>query len=466
MCPTSRARGACWRRRDAFYRQFATHNAHTIADHPRAAPARAREFEFQRLHGMGEDLYDEVLGRPADACRVYAPVGSHEDLLALSRAPPARERRQHLVRQPHRRPRDRHRGGDRRSRGARCRPGAGGRPEDPAARGALRRPAQFGRARLRRRVRLDAAARRARAAAAAQDLQAAPIVSGAGATAGPAREARDPAERARHRTRRGSATPRWRARRSRPRAVRRSPPAQRARGDPGARGRPDRGRARAAAGAARARGRQDARRRAGRSARGGGLLPLLRARRAARFRASGGLPGPTGESNRLFLAGRGPFVCISPWNFPLAIFVGQIAAASAAGNAVVAKPAEQTPLVACRAVALLHEAGVAREALGLRPGPRRDGGRGRWSRDARIAGVCFTGSTATAHAIHRAPRRARRPHRALHRRDRGPERDARRFERAARASGRRCRSPRPSTAPGSAARRCACCACRRRSRRA
>ena len=77
------------------------------------------------------------------------------------------------------------------------------------------------------------------------------------------------------------------------------------------------------------------------------------------------LPGPAGESNELRLGGRGVFVCISPWNFPLAIFGGQIAAALVAGNAVVAKPAEQTPLVAFRAVQLMHEAGVPPDVLHL-----------------------------------------------------------------------------------------------------
>ncbi len=75
------------------------------------------------------------------------------------------------------------------------------------------------------------------------------------------------------------------------------------------------------------------------------------------------LPGPAGESNELRLAGRGVFVCISPWNFPLAIFGGQIVAALVSGNSVVAKPAEQTPLVALRAVQLMHEAGIPREVL-------------------------------------------------------------------------------------------------------
>ncbi|HEY4997587.1 MAG TPA: aldehyde dehydrogenase family protein, partial [Usitatibacter sp.] len=113
------------------------------------------------------------------------------------------------------------------------------------------------------------------------------------------------------------------------------------------------------------------------------------------------LVGPTGESNRLQLVGRGTFVCISPWNFPLAIFVGQVAAAFAAGNAVVAKPAEQTPLVAYRAVRILHEAGVPANALHLLPGDGETVGAALVS-DSRTAGVAFTGSTGTARAINRA----------------------------------------------------------------
>ena len=86
------------------------------------------------------------------------------------------------------------------------------------------------------------------------------------------------------------------------------------------------------------------------------------------------LPGPTGESNELRYRGRGVFVCISPWNFPLAIFTGQVAAALAAGNSVVAKPAEQTPLIAHEAVKLLHAAGVPASALHLVPGDGKVGG--------------------------------------------------------------------------------------------
>jgi RHH-type proline utilization regulon transcriptional repressor/proline dehydrogenase/delta 1-pyrroline-5-carboxylate dehydrogenase len=112
------------------------------------------------------------------------------------------------------------------------------------------------------------------------------------------------------------------------------------------------------------------------------------------------LRGPTGEDNRLHLHGRGVFLCISPWNFPLSIFAGQIAAALAAGNSVLAKPAEQTPLIAAAAVALFHRAGVPGPALHLLPG---DGGLGeKLVSLPGIAGVAFTGSMETATKINRA----------------------------------------------------------------
>jgi RHH-type proline utilization regulon transcriptional repressor/proline dehydrogenase/delta 1-pyrroline-5-carboxylate dehydrogenase len=113
------------------------------------------------------------------------------------------------------------------------------------------------------------------------------------------------------------------------------------------------------------------------------------------------LPGPTGERNQISLHGRGVFACISPWNFPLAIFTGQIAAALVAGNAVIAKPAEQTSLIATAAVKLMHRAGIPVEALHLLPGDGATVG-ARLVSDPRVAGVAFTGSTETAHAIHRA----------------------------------------------------------------
>jgi RHH-type proline utilization regulon transcriptional repressor/proline dehydrogenase/delta 1-pyrroline-5-carboxylate dehydrogenase len=112
------------------------------------------------------------------------------------------------------------------------------------------------------------------------------------------------------------------------------------------------------------------------------------------------LPGPTGEENTLSLHGRGVFATISPWNFPLAIFIGMASAALAAGNSVIAKPAEQTPLIAALAIKLCHEAGIPPEALQLLPGA---GAVGQMiTADPRLAGVAFTGSTATARAINRA----------------------------------------------------------------
>jgi RHH-type proline utilization regulon transcriptional repressor/proline dehydrogenase/delta 1-pyrroline-5-carboxylate dehydrogenase len=112
------------------------------------------------------------------------------------------------------------------------------------------------------------------------------------------------------------------------------------------------------------------------------------------------LPGPTGERNTLGLRGRGVFVCISPWNFPLAIFTGQVAAALAAGNAVLAKPAEQTPLTAFRVVELLLQAGVPADVLHFLPGDGAEIG-GRAVADTRVAGVAFTGSTDTARVINK-----------------------------------------------------------------
>ena len=109
------------------------------------------------------------------------------------------------------------------------------------------------------------------------------------------------------------------------------------------------------------------------------------------------LPGPTGERNLLRMAGRGVFVCIAPWNFPLAIFLGQVSAALAAGNTVVAKPASQTPEIAAYAVGLAHAAGIPEDALILAAGHRNMGQK--LMEDKRIAGVAFTGSTATAKTI-------------------------------------------------------------------
>ncbi|WAC62607.1 bifunctional proline dehydrogenase/L-glutamate gamma-semialdehyde dehydrogenase PutA [Pseudoxanthomonas sp. SL93] len=131
------------------------------------------------------------------------------------------------------------------------------------------------------------------------------------------------------------------------------------------------------------------------------FLRYYAAQARAQFGAPEHLPGPTGESNQLQLQGRGVFVCISPWNFPLAIFLGQVSAALAAGNSVIAKPAEQTNLIGHAAVKLLHEAGIPEAVLQFLPGDGATVGAA-LTKDPRVAGVAFTGSTDTARAINRA----------------------------------------------------------------
>jgi len=113
------------------------------------------------------------------------------------------------------------------------------------------------------------------------------------------------------------------------------------------------------------------------------------------------LAGPVGERNELTLHGRGVFACISPWNFPLAIFTGQVAAALAAGNTVVAKPAEQTPRIALRAIAIFHQAGVPQDVVACAVGDGETIGAPLVA-DPRIAGVAFTGSVETAKRINEA----------------------------------------------------------------
>lgn len=111
------------------------------------------------------------------------------------------------------------------------------------------------------------------------------------------------------------------------------------------------------------------------------------------------LQGPTGEHNQLSLMGKGVMLCISPWNFPLAIFLGQVSAALAAGNCVLAKPATQTPRIACKTVALLHQAGFPTEVVQLLRIKGSEIGK-YFLDDQRVNGVIFTGSTQTAKAIH------------------------------------------------------------------
>ncbi|MDP9162711.1 MAG: bifunctional proline dehydrogenase/L-glutamate gamma-semialdehyde dehydrogenase PutA [Pseudomonadota bacterium] len=129
------------------------------------------------------------------------------------------------------------------------------------------------------------------------------------------------------------------------------------------------------------------------------FLRFYAAEARAKFDRPTVLPGPTGESNELRLHGRGVFACISPWNFPLAIFIGPVAAALAAGNAALAKPAEQTPLIGALAIELMHAAGIPREVVQLVPGDGKVGAA--LTAHPLVAGIAFTGSTDTARAINR-----------------------------------------------------------------
>lgn len=384
---------------DAFYPQFATHNAVTVAA-VRALAERAGSsaYEFQRLHGMGEALY---LAQPDDAkfVRVYAPVGAHQDLLP------------YLVRRLL-------------ENGANTSfvhafldedmpvEQVASDPIDALENGALRHPQiptplhMYGMAR-RNSSGIDLTGLgEMRGLQAAVDsyrpIAGGPIVSGRARTKdGVLVEC--PADASLTSGSIASATPE-----DVETAVSAAVGAQR---DWCARG----GRARAAI--LRAMG--DALERdmprlialmayeAGKTLQDGvdevrEAVDFCRyyAGEAERlFSAPQRLPGPAGETNHLELAGRGAFVCISPWNFPLAIFTGQVAAALAAGNTVLAKPAEQTPLAAFEAVRLFQEAGLPGEVLHLLPG---DGSIGRaLVAHPDIAGVAFTGSTEVARAIAR-----------------------------------------------------------------
>jgi len=388
---------------ESIYPMFATHNAHTLATVLELAGER-RDFEFQRLHGMGEELYSEVLRDGGHACRVYAPVGSHEDLLPylvrrllengantsfVHRIVDPKVPVEAIVADPvsqlealavkaHPRiplPCDIYGAGRHGSRGLNL-----------AEAGVLSSVV----------VEMQASIR--------QPARAAPIVDGR-VLSGAEAPVRNPAVR--------------------DEIVGTSTDAEAGAVDAAIRSayaaQPEWDRQAAAARAAILSRAADlfesdmpalmalCVREAGRT------LPdaLAEVREAVDFlryyamltREQFGrpveLPGPTGESNTLRLEGRGVFACISPWNFPLSIFTGQIAAALAAGNTVLAKPAEQTPLIGARAVRLLHEAGVPPQVLHFLPGPGERIG-GRIVADERLAGVAFTGSTETAKSIHRA----------------------------------------------------------------
>jgi len=375
-------------RRDVLRPAFATHNAHSLAVILEAAGDA--NFEMQRLHGMGEALYDRLVGTTCPV-RVYAPVGSHEDLLAyLVRRLLENGANTSFV----------HRLVD---------PAV---PEDAIiadpvaalrAQGVTPSP----------RIPLPAALYPDRVNSAGLDLADRSITPGllAGvhgttvprrlAGLGPERDIRDPAD---HRRLIGTA----------PDSTAADTEAALTRLSRGWRQWDEAGGTNRALVLDRAADLIEAARpellfllarEAGRTLPDGiseiretaDFCRWYAARAREHFAAPRELSGPTGERNTWSLGGRGVFACISPWNFPLSIFVGQITAALAAGNAVAAKPAEQTPLIAARAVDLLHQAGVPRDVLALLPG---DGAVGAAIvTDPRIAGVAFTGGTDTARSI-------------------------------------------------------------------
>ena len=389
---------------DAVYPQFATHNAHTVAAvyHAAGSEFRAGQYEFQCLHGMGEPLYEHVvasrdygLARP---CRIYAPVGTHETLLAylvrrllengsnssfVNRIADEDLPIEELVADPVTTIEQQASAG-----------GVLGAPH-PAI---VLPPQLFGAAR-RNSIGLDLSnesqleqVTAALQASAQQAWRAEPMIVGARAAAQRVTvELRNPADR---RDLVGTvvgateadvdvalaaataALPQWRGRAAieRAAALERAADAMEAQ-MPQLIGLIVREAGKTAANAV------------------GEVREAVDFLRyyAAQARAElGALDAPLG-----------PVVCISPWNFPLAIFTGQIAAALAAGNAVLAKPAEQTPLIAAQAVALLHAAGVPRDVLQLLPGRGEIVGAALVA-DPRIRGVMFTGSTDVARLLQRS----------------------------------------------------------------
>jgi RHH-type transcriptional regulator, proline utilization regulon repressor / proline dehydrogenase / delta 1-pyrroline-5-carboxylate dehydrogenase len=352
---------------DVIFPQFATHNAGTIAAIVQMADKTGSAFELQRLHGMGEGVYREVLRDPKIACRVYAPVGQHRDLLAyLVRRLLENGANSSFVHQLA----DESVGMDILLLSPLHLEPKPSLPLPPLLYGVTRQNSLG--------LDLTVAQMRAPLLAACDALADVPMVpmaqveSIAGAVA-------------RSRT----AYPAWRATPVGDRAaiLRHAADAMEQQmphlcallvkeafktwGDCVSEVRE--------------------------------AVDFLRyyALEAERIMHPMALPGPTGESNELRLTARGAWVCISPWNFPLAIFTGQVAAALATGNTVLAKPAEQTPAIAQEAVRLLHEAGVPRDALQLLHGPGESIGAALVA-DPHIAGVVFTGSTQVAKIIQRA----------------------------------------------------------------
>ncbi len=364
---------------DVTYPQFATHNAHTVAYVSQLMAGTSPErFEFQRLHGMGEELYEQLVGdgsradHPRVACRVYAPVGPHEELLPylvrrllengantsfVNRLVDERLPPEQIISDPV----------------------AEADQTHPAAEPRIALPAQLF-APQRRNSRGVNFADGAEIAALLGECRAAQsaIAPIAQASAHDIEQALSLAS---------AAQPAWNVRANEQRAALLEQAADLFE-----------------AHRAQLIGRcvQEAGRTVPDSAAEvREAIDFLRyyASQARILGAPALLAGPTGESNTLRVRGRGVFACISPWNFPVSIFTGQVSAALVTGNAVIAKPAEQTPSTAALAVELLHRAGIPTEVLQLLPGGPEVGEA--LTRDARICGVVFTGSTATARRIER-----------------------------------------------------------------
>ena len=387
--------------RDVIYPQFATHNALTVATIVEMAEDRSG-FEFQRLHGMGEVVY-ESLSKSNDRvpCRIYAPVGGYRDLLA------------YLVRRLL-------------ENGANSSFVAVAGDKNIPVESLLERPdAKLGLARgqsaRNSQIPLPLAIYpdrpNSRGVEFGDRFQLASLIEGMGRSpaaieAGPlapglkggaAQEVRSPSDPSRV-----AGTVRFTDPGDVDKAVSFAAQGFRSwsRTDPGVR----------AAALDRAADLLEARRdrfmallsiEAGKTLDDGiaeireavDFLRYYAARSRDMFAKMLPMPGPTGEDNRLGWRGRGVFVCISPWNFPLAIFLGQVSAGLAAGNAVIAKPAEQTPLIAHEAICLMHEAGVPKDVLLCLPGAGDVGAA--LTSHPKIGGVAFTGSTETARAINR-----------------------------------------------------------------
>ena len=400
---------ACARRMfghsDALYPMFATHNAQTIASV--RAIAAGKKYEHQKLHGMGDDLYAEVI--PADRldlpCRVYAPVGSHEDLLPylvrrllenganssfVNRITDENVAIEDLIRDPVE---------------AVSSFASIPHPKIPLPADLLRSQNQNRKNSMGANLANDQDLRQLaeQLNAAVRPWKAGPLVPGATAS-GEALTVTNPADRRqtvgqwhpadaatveKALANAVAAQPAWNRTPAASRATilehaadlleSRMPEFMALCVKEAGKTLPD--------SVAEVREAVD-------------FLRYYASQARVQFGAPERLPGPTGESNELQLHGRGVFVCISPWNFPLAIFLGQVAAALAAGNSVIAKPAEQTNLIGYHAVKLLHEAGVPEAVVQYLPGDGATVG-AKLTQDPRVAGVAFTGSTDTARIINR-----------------------------------------------------------------